>query len=81
MKKIILLLITLNSSTKEVFLAYNGTNCGVGWGRIILKKISDNQLNWTYYPNSSVLTNINCPGNPDTNVYLPITENLIFTKQ
>ena len=73
--------IYFNKIDNIMMMHYIGTNCSVGWGTIELKKINGFQLNWTYYPNSSVLTNINCPGNPDTNVYLPATENLIFTKQ
>lgn len=64
-----------------VYLSYLGTNCNVGWGKIILKKINSNQISWSYYPNSSVLTDANCPGNPDVTVYLPVVENLIFTKE
>lgn len=64
-----------------VYLSYSGTKCNVGWGKIILKKMNTTQISWSYYPNSSVLTDKNCPGNPDVNVYLPVAENLIFTKE
>lgn len=65
----------------QVILYYEGTNCGVGWGKIILKKLNSTQISWTYGANSSVITNQNCPGNPNLTVYLPQTQNLIFTKQ
>ncbi|SHG35110.1 hypothetical protein SAMN05421866_0140 [Chryseobacterium oranimense] len=64
-----------------VSLYYNGTNCGVGWGEILLKRINTSTISWSYYPNDSVLTTKNCPGNQNTTIYLPETENLIFTKQ
>lgn len=59
---------------------YTGTNCGVGWGSINLKKISNTEVSWTYLPNDTVLTTKNCQGNPDITIYLPETKNLIFTK-
>ncbi|WP_144284028.1 DUF6705 family protein, partial [Chryseobacterium echinoideorum] len=33
-----------------VVLHYPGTNCGVGWGRVFLFKISSTQLSWEYRP-------------------------------
>ncbi|KQR92021.1 hypothetical protein ASG01_13570 [Chryseobacterium sp. Leaf180] len=65
----------------QVILYYEGTNCGVGWGKIILKKINAKQISWTYGADCTILTEHDCPGNPDLTVYLPQTENLIFTKQ
>jgi len=64
-----------------VNLYYTGTNCGVGWGTINLKKISNSQISWSYYPNDTVLTTKNCSGNQDTTIYLPETKDLLFTKQ
>ncbi|MCU7614062.1 hypothetical protein N0B16_06395 [Chryseobacterium sp. GMJ5] len=50
--------------------------------KIILNvKINSTQITWSYYPNGSLLSENTCPGNPDTKVYLPDTENLVFTKQ
>ena len=60
---------------------YSGTNCGVGNGSIKLKKPADNQVSWSFYPDSSLLYEPNCPSSVDKTVYLPVTENLIFTKQ
>ena len=60
---------------------YMGTNCGVGWGTVNLKKINNTQISWTYLPNDIMLTTKNCSGNPDTTIYLPETKDLIFTKQ
>ena len=45
----------------KVALSYDGTNCGVGWGEIILKKLSAIQISWDYYPNNRILTDANCP--------------------
>lgn len=70
-----------STRNNHVFLYYNGTNCGVGWGEIELKKLQANQISWSYRPNDTVLTTKNCPGNQDTTIYLPETKDLIFTKQ
>lgn len=63
-----------------VNLRYNGTNCGVGAGTIDFTKISNNQLNWKYTPYHTTVTE-ECSPNADLNIYLPETDNLIFTKQ
>ncbi|ASW73261.1 hypothetical protein IQ37_04065 [Chryseobacterium piperi] len=70
-----------NSIRNIVSLSYSGTNCGVGWGKINLKKINSTQLSWEYRPNSRVIDKARCPGNPDLTVYIPESQNLIFTKQ
>ncbi|AZA56223.1 hypothetical protein EG349_15690 [Chryseobacterium shandongense] len=64
----------------KVIFYYSGTNCGIGWGRIVLKKFNNNQMLWDYQPNSGALGN-DCPANADKTVYLPETDNLLFTKQ
>ena len=64
-----------------IIFIYSGTNCGVGWGNIYLKKLNDTQISWIYRAQSTVITEQNCPGNPDRTVYLPDTKDLIFTKQ
>ncbi|KQT24228.1 hypothetical protein ASG22_09435 [Chryseobacterium sp. Leaf405] len=64
-----------------VILYYEGTNCGVGWGKIILKKINATQVSWFYGGNHSMINDQNCSGNPDTTIYLPDEETIIFTKQ
>ena len=63
-----------------IALTYSGTNCMVGNGTIKLKKPAANQISWSFYPDSSLLIKGQCD-NMDLNVYLPVTENLIFTKQ
>ncbi|AZB23751.1 hypothetical protein EG339_03485 [Chryseobacterium bernardetii] len=65
----------------SVIMSYSGTNCGVGWGKIILKKINSTQLSWQYKPNDIVLDSSKCPPGTDINIYLPETKDLIFTKQ
>ncbi|KMQ68685.1 hypothetical protein ACM39_05155 [Chryseobacterium sp. FH2] len=60
---------------------YSGTNCSVGWGKIILKKINATQLSWEYRPNDIILDSSKCPSGTDINIYLPETKGLIFTKQ
>ncbi|MBW3522612.1 DUF6705 family protein [Chryseobacterium sp. NKUCC03_KSP] len=65
----------------NVTLGYDGTNCGIGWGEIILKKLNPTQISWEYRPNSLVIDSATCPPSTDKTVYLPVTKDLIFTKQ
>ncbi|GAA4153755.1 hypothetical protein GCM10022217_09890 [Chryseobacterium ginsenosidimutans] len=67
-------------SENSVILYYYGTNCGVGWGKVTLKKLNSTQISWDYNPNSTSIGD-DCPANADKTVYLPETDNLIFTKQ
>ncbi|MCJ7933132.1 MAG: hypothetical protein MUW56_05720 [Chryseobacterium sp.] len=60
---------------------YSGTNCGVGWGDIYLKKINSTQISWQYRPDDIILDDSKCPPGTDINIYLPETKDLIFTKQ
>ena len=64
----------------KIIFYYSGTNCGIGWGDVFLKKISATQISWDYNPNSTSVGD-DCPANADKTVYLPETDNLIFTKQ
>ncbi|WP_435525230.1 DUF6705 family protein [Chryseobacterium indoltheticum] len=74
--------IRVRSSNNSVAFYYSGTNCKVGWGSIILKRLNSTQLSWEYYPNSRIITDASCPPGTDTTVYLPVTDDeLIFTKQ
>ncbi|MFP3834876.1 hypothetical protein [Chryseobacterium sp. SIMBA_028] len=65
----------------DVILRYDGTNCGIGWGKIILKKLNTSQLSWEYKPNDSLIDSATCPPSTDKTIYLPETKDLIFTKQ
>ncbi|MEY8758885.1 DUF6705 family protein [Chryseobacterium tongliaoense] len=65
----------------SIIFFYSGTNCRVGWGEIILKKINSTQISWEYRPNDIILDNSKCPNGTDINIYLPETKDLIFTKQ
>ncbi|SMP19199.1 hypothetical protein SAMN06264346_10580 [Chryseobacterium profundimaris] len=67
-------------SENSVILYYYGTNCGVGWGKVTLKKLNSTQISWDYEPNSTSVRD-DCPSTADKTVYLPETDNLIFTKQ
>lgn len=64
-----------------VWFNYGGTNCGVGWGAIELKKLNPTQISWEYRPNDIILDNNRCPAGNDINIYLPEAKDLIFTKQ
>jgi len=68
---------TLNT----IIFNYRGTNCGVGWGDIYLKKINSTQISWEYRPDDMVFTTGDCPQGTDKTIYLPETKDLIFTKQ
>nr|WP_314495154.1 DUF6705 family protein [uncultured Chryseobacterium sp.] len=68
-------------SLNAITFSYGGTNCGVGWGKIILKKINTSQISWEYRPNDIILDSTKCPDGTDINIYLPETKDLIFTKQ
>lgn len=74
--------IRLRSYNNSVTFYYSGTNCKVGWGKIILKRLNSTQLSWEYYPNGRILSDATCPPGTETTVYLPNTDDeLIFTKQ
>ncbi|WP_435525231.1 DUF6705 family protein [Chryseobacterium indoltheticum] len=66
---------------EQVALGYDGTNCGIGWGQINITKISATQISWEYLPNSLIIDSATCPPSTDKTVYLPVTKDLIFTKQ
>lgn len=69
------------ANNNEVILLYNGGRCSIGLGGIYMKKISATQIQWNYRPEGTVLNDQSCPPPVDTKIYLPTTENLIFTKQ
>ncbi|SKB59472.1 hypothetical protein SAMN05660477_00100 [Soonwooa buanensis] len=72
--------IATRAAQNEVTLLYSGTNCSVGWGVVILKKLNANQLSWEYRPNDIILDDATCPPGIDLTIYLPETKDLIFTK-
>ncbi|HCA07882.1 MAG TPA: hypothetical protein DEO71_11910 [Chryseobacterium sp.] len=69
------------NGNNEVNLIYAGGNCSVGKGEITLKKNNNTQLFWSYYPGTVTINDATCPPNLDYKIYLPETEDLIFTKQ
>ncbi len=69
------------SSQNSLIFYYGGTNCGVGWGEIYLKKLTSNKISWEYRPNDIIIDDSKCPPGTDTTIYLPETKDLIFTKQ
>ncbi|WP_294277010.1 DUF6705 family protein [uncultured Chryseobacterium sp.] len=71
----------IKSAEKSVIFIYSGTNCGVGWGDIYLKKLNSTQISWEYIPDSTIIDSRKCPPGTDTTIYLPETKDLIFTKQ
>ncbi|MDR6458960.1 hypothetical protein J2786_002067 [Chryseobacterium vietnamense] len=79
--KIELYSIGTKPTKNEIIFVYSGTNCNVGWGKIILKKLNSNQISWEYRPNDITTTESKCPSTLDTTIYLPETKDLIFTKQ
>ncbi|MDC8106721.1 MULTISPECIES: DUF6705 family protein [Chryseobacterium] len=79
--KIELYSIGIKSYNNSIIFFYSGTNCRVGWGKIILTKINSTQLSWEYKPNDIILDDSKCAQGTDINIYLPETKGLIFTKQ
>lgn len=71
----------INPYHNLVMFNYRGTNCGIGWGSIYLKKLNATQISWEYKPNDRVIDSATCPPNVDKTIYLPETKDLIFTKQ
>jgi len=69
------------NSNNEVNLIYTGGNCSVGIGEVKFQKISATQFSWSYYPGTTTRNDIDCPPGLDYKIYLPETENLVFTKQ
>ncbi|AZA77818.1 hypothetical protein EG347_09955 [Chryseobacterium sp. G0186] len=65
----------------SITLLFSGGNCSVGIGTIVLKKINTTQFSWGYYPGTTTMNDKDCPPNLDYTIYLPETENLVFTKQ
>ncbi|QIY92483.1 DUF6705 family protein [Chryseobacterium gallinarum] len=65
----------------KVTLLFSGGNCSVGIGTIVFKKINSTQFYWGYYPGTTTRIDTLCPPNNDYTIYLPETENLVFTKQ
>ncbi|WP_160138054.1 DUF6705 family protein [Chryseobacterium sp. c4a] len=65
----------------SITLVFSGGNCSVGIGIITLKIINTTQFSWGYYPGTTTTNDKDCPPNRDYTIYLPETENLIFTKQ
>lgn len=61
--------------------SYSGGDCSVGSGKIYLEYIDTTHLKWSYYPESSLIIAGECPQGSDLKVYLPKTEDLVFTKQ
>ncbi|MFC4687018.1 DUF6705 family protein [Epilithonimonas pallida] len=80
-RNLIMSLGTNLNSNNELNLVYAGGNCSVGLGEIIIKMINSTQFSWNYSPGTTVRNDIDCPPNQDYNIYLPETENLVFTKQ
>ena len=60
---------------------YSGGDCRFGWGDVDLQLIDSAHIKWRYKPEGVILTNLNCPNGADTTIYLPETNNLVFTKQ
>lgn len=69
-------------SLNEVTLIYNGGGCAIGLGKVYFKKINATQFHWNYTPEPQTLSDATCPpGTAEPAVYLPVIENLVFTKQ
>jgi hypothetical protein len=68
----------------SVIFRYNGGKCTVGWGMINTEYIDSTHLKWNYMPQSTMLTNLNCPDYPAGGIKINLPddpEDIIFTKQ
>src|SRR6218665_3237492 len=61
-------------------LIHYGAGCGLGGGDVKLKKPAENQISWSFSPESTMMLPGQCT-NVDKKIYLPEAANLIFTKQ
>lgn len=71
-------------SNNSVLFFFNGGLCGIGAGSIMIDYLNTTQIKWNFIPESSVITNKNCPNYPagGIEIYLPYEpDNIIFTKQ
>lgn len=67
-----------------VAFTYTGSKCKVGWGSVSIKSLDSTHFYWNYYPDSTVITNINCPDYPAGGIDINLPdepENIVFTKQ
>lgn len=68
----------------SVIFRYSGGKCTVGWGTINTEYIDSTHLKWNYQPQSTVITNKNCPDYPAGGIQINLPdepEDIIFTKQ
>ncbi|KMQ69562.1 hypothetical protein ACM39_00400 [Chryseobacterium sp. FH2] len=73
-------------SDNLISFTYTGGQCTVGWGSINLKMIDSTHFQWNYQPESTIITNKNCPDYPTGGItinlpYNPDYVDLVFTKQ
>ena len=80
-KQLLLKSMDTENNGDTVNLVFYGGNCSIGLGNITFQKIDNTHFNWSYFPKTVGMNDIDCPPNQDYNIYLPITQNLIFTKQ
>lgn len=52
----------------KLLFYYGGTNYGVGWGSIKLKKLNATQISWEYLTNDIILDDSKCPPGTDINI-------------
>lgn len=72
---------TNDLDNNSVSFHYSGTTCRLGNGEIILKKINNTQISWSFDYEALLLIQGECPNYQNIKVYLPKTSGLIFTKQ
>ena len=73
-------IVSMGTDGNTLNLRFNGANCGVGAGPIYFDKLNTTQFNWSFTPYHTTVTE-ECPPYAELNIYLPETDNLIFTKQ
>ena len=68
----------------SVTFGYTGGKCTVGWGTINIGYVDPTHLKWNYQPQSTMVTNKNCPDYPVDGIKINLPyepDDIIFTKQ
>ncbi|WP_131701380.1 DUF6705 family protein [Chryseobacterium sp. FH2] len=77
-------IISMATEDNSVIFTYTGGKCTVGWGIISTEYIDSTHLKWNYQPQSTMITNKNCPDYPAGGIKINLPDepkDLIFTKQ
>ncbi|WP_146897117.1 DUF6705 family protein [Chryseobacterium lathyri] len=77
-------IVSMATEDNSVIFTYTGGKCTVGWGMINTEYIDSSHLKWNYQPQSTVITNKNCPDYPANGIKINLPyepADIILTKQ